>query len=105
MVIIETSIFTRRLSALLPDEDYRALQSMLAQHPDAGASIPGSGGLQKVRWAARGHGKRGGARVIYWWAVSRERLLMLFIYANVKAIRERQGLSQTQCDRATSTRR
>lgn len=57
MVIIEASIFTQRLSALLPDEEYRAQQSMLAQHPDAGAIIPGSGGLRKMRWAARGHGK------------------------------------------------
>ncbi len=27
--------------------------------------IPGLGGLRKIRWTAKGHGKRGGALVIY----------------------------------------
>ena len=40
----------------------------------------GSGGLRKVRWGKGGRGKRGGVRVIYYWAVSREQLLMLLIY-------------------------
>lgn len=35
-----------------------------------------SGGLRKSRWKLQGHGKRGGVRVIYYWAVSR-RLLQL----------------------------
>jgi mRNA-degrading endonuclease RelE of RelBE toxin-antitoxin system len=33
-----------------------------------------------VRWAATGRGKRGGVRVIYYWAVDREIILMLLIY-------------------------
>jgi hypothetical protein len=33
--------------------------------PEAGDVIPGSGGCRKLRWAASGRGKRGGARVIY----------------------------------------
>jgi len=36
--------------------------------------------LRKVRWAATGRGKRGGVRVIYYWAVDREIILMLLIY-------------------------
>ena len=40
-----------------------------------------SGGLRKLRVAAKGHGKRGGARMIYYWAVARDRILMLDIYA------------------------
>jgi len=37
--------------------------------PEAGALIPGSGGLRKLRFAdeRRGKGKRGGLRVIYFW--------------------------------------
>jgi mRNA-degrading endonuclease RelE of RelBE toxin-antitoxin system len=37
-------------------------------------------GLRKVRWAATGRGKRGGVRVIYYWAADREVILMLLIY-------------------------
>jgi mRNA-degrading endonuclease RelE of RelBE toxin-antitoxin system len=48
--------------------------------PDVGNIIRGSGGLRKVRWAATGRGKRGGIRVIYYWAVDREIILMLLIY-------------------------
>jgi hypothetical protein len=33
--------------------------------PDAGDVIPGLGGLRKIRWGAKGKGKRGGARIIY----------------------------------------
>jgi mRNA-degrading endonuclease RelE of RelBE toxin-antitoxin system len=81
MIIIETSIFTRRIQALLSEEEYRLLQRTLMLRPDSGELIPGSGGLRKIRWSAKGHGKRGGVRVIYFWAVSQERILMLLIYA------------------------
>jgi hypothetical protein len=40
----------------------------------------GSGGLRKIRWAKEGRGTRGGVRVIYYWAVSSEQILMLFMY-------------------------
>jgi len=80
MVIVETSIFTCRVTELLPDDEYRDLQATLVDRPDAGPVIPGSGGLRKIRWSASGHGKRGGARIIYYWATAQERILMLFIY-------------------------
>jgi hypothetical protein len=66
MVIIETPVFTRQVQAFRSDEEYRQLQSELIVRPDAGFIIPGSGGLRKVRWGYRGHGKRDGTRVIYY---------------------------------------
>jgi len=80
MEIVETSIFTRRVLELLSDEAYRDLQSTLVIRPEAGAVMPGSGGLRKLRWAGSGRGKRGGVRVIYYWVTTQERLLMLYIY-------------------------
>ena len=80
MVIVETSVFTKQVPKLLSDEEYRQLQSDLSNRPEMGSIIPKSGGLRKVRWGYRGQGKRGGVRVIYYWAVSQERLLMLLIY-------------------------
>ena len=53
MVIVETSVFTRQVQALLSDEEYRQLQVMLIQHPDLGPVIPGSGGLRKMRGKRR----------------------------------------------------
>lgn len=81
MVLVETHVFTRQVLALLSDEEYTQLQLALVIRPDAGRLIPGGGGLRKLRWQAKGHGKRGGVRIIYYWAVSQERILLLYIYA------------------------
>lgn len=40
MVIIETSIFTRQVQALLADEEYRELQVALVNRPQLGSVIP-----------------------------------------------------------------
>lgn len=81
MIIFETSIFTKKINALLSDEEYRALQNVLVERPDSGDIIQGSGGIRKIRWAASGHGKRGGARVIYYWANRHNQIFMLYAYA------------------------
>ena len=92
MVIIETSVFTRQAQKLLNDDAYRDLQIALAERPDMGAVMVGSGGLRKVRWAVQGRGKRGGVRVIYYWVVERDRLLMLLMYPKS----ERDDLTREQ---------
>ena len=81
MVIVETRAFTARIGDLMADDEYRDLQLHLAARPTAGDVIPGTGGLRKVRWAAKGRGKRGGCRVIYFWHVPSSRLLMLFAFS------------------------
>ncbi len=80
MQIIETTIFTRQVSHLLTDDEYKDLQNLLVSRPDRGKIIRGSGGLRKVRWSAGGHGKSGGLRVIYYWYVAGSQILMLLIY-------------------------
>ena len=80
MQFIETSIFTRQVIPLLTDDEYRQLQIALAAHPEMGAIIPHSGGLRKIRWSRSGRGKRGGVRAIYYWVVTEDQILMLFMY-------------------------
>jgi hypothetical protein len=92
MVLVETSIFTRQVQELLSDEDYGKLQAALVSRPNMGSVIRGTGGLRKMRWALPGRGKRGGLRVIYYWAVTQDQLLMLFMYPKT----ERDDLSQVQ---------
>jgi len=78
--LIETSTFTRQITALLGDEEYGAFQSQLATNPGLGARIKGGGGIRKIRVAVGSRGKRGGARVIYYWAVRKDLILLLFAY-------------------------
>lgn len=81
MVFEEYAAFTRRMGDLLDDDDLAKVQALLLARPDAGKIIPKSGGLRKLCVAAKGHGKRGGARIIYYWVVARDRILLLDIYA------------------------
>jgi len=80
MVIIETTFFTRQIQRLLSDDEYRQLQADLVNHPEQGEIIQGSGGLRKTRWSVQGRGKRGGIRVIYYWVVNQDQILMLMAY-------------------------
>jgi hypothetical protein len=84
--LIETSTFTRQIMVLLSDEDYGTFQSRLAANPGLGALIKGGGGIRKIRVAVGSRGKRGGARIIYYWAVRRDLILLLYAYPkNVSA--------------------
>lgn len=80
MKIIETSIFTKKIKSLLTDEDYRNLQNELILNPEKGKVIRGSGGLRKMRWGISGRGKIGGVRIIYYWILKKETILMLLVY-------------------------
>ncbi len=39
----------------------------MAENPEAGDPIPGTGGVRKLRFAAQARGKSGGIRVIYYY--------------------------------------
>jgi hypothetical protein len=80
MVIVETTTFTRQVKSLLSEEEYRQLQLQLVENPTLGVKEPGTGGLRKLRVQAKGHGKSGGARMIYFWASAKDQILMLYIF-------------------------
>lgn len=67
MEFIETPTFTRQVTHLLSDEEYRQLQNTLVEDPECGDLIKGGGGIRKVRHAVQGRGKSGGVRAIYYW--------------------------------------
>jgi hypothetical protein len=77
---VETPSFTRRADEILGEEGLRALGEQLAANPHAGVVIRGGGGIRKVRVGVTGRGRRGGARVIYFYADWRGRVLLLDIY-------------------------
>jgi hypothetical protein len=81
VIFLETPVFTRQIKGLVDDEEYRLLQARLIANPDAGDLIPRSGGLRKIRMGVAGRGKRGGARVIYYWVTAKSQIYMLLAYA------------------------
>jgi mRNA-degrading endonuclease RelE of RelBE toxin-antitoxin system len=74
---IETADFTRYVTELLTDYEYRQLQAALVRAPKQGVVIPGTPGLRKLRWRIGARGKRGGLRVIYYCAGSDQIYLLL----------------------------
>lgn len=97
---IETSGFTEWVAKNLPDDAYAALQRVLMENPTAGDVMPGCGGLRKIRTPdpKRGKGKRGGARVIYFYVPETQQFLMVDGYGKDEqddlSARERKVLSR-----------
>ena len=78
---IESTGFSKRVYDYLDDDEYSRLQWAMLGRPEAGAVIPNSGGIRKLRWAAAGQGKRGGLRVLYYWRPAACEIWLLAIYA------------------------
>jgi hypothetical protein len=80
MAVVETEEFLNRSKAILTETERSLLVAHLGTNPEAGQLVPGTGGVRKIRWATPGQGKRGGARVIYYYNQSMP-LFALDIYA------------------------
>jgi hypothetical protein len=80
ITVVETSVFVRRAAALLTIEEHAALIDHLAANPFEGDEIKGTGGVRKIRFAAKGKGKSGGVRVIYYVIDDTMPLYALLIY-------------------------
>jgi hypothetical protein len=82
MEFIEAPAFTRYVAQYLDDDAYRQLQNQLANNPELGDMIPGTGGFRKLRWAdsRRGKGRRGGLRIIYYYFLADRQIWLMTIY-------------------------
>ena len=86
MTVVETPFFLKKAATLMDAKERSELIVYLGLNPEAGAVIPETGGVRKVRWAAQGKGKSGGVRVIYYFHSEAFPLFLLTVYAkNQKA--------------------
>ena len=63
--VAEVPTFSRQADRIFSEDEKRELIDFLSENPLAGAEIPGTGGVRKLRFPISGRGKRGGARIIY----------------------------------------
>ena len=90
VTVVEMPEFIARTDKLMADEDRQVVIDYLSRNPTAGDLIPGTGGVRKLRWGLEGRGKRGGARVIYYFHSDEMPLFALTAFAK----NERADLSQ-----------
>ena len=67
MTVVETPGFVREAAAALTGDERIEVISFVAANLEAGGSMPETGGARKLRWRSQGRGKRGGARVTYYY--------------------------------------
>ena len=90
--IAETKNFSQQAAKFLTENEYNALKTFLAWHPEAGVIVRGTGGVRKLRWNRPGMGKSGGVRVIYYFHNETIPLLLIDLYAK----NEKENLSKEE---------
>ncbi len=90
LTVVETPEFSKRADKVMSDEQRESVIGYLASHPTGGVLVPGAGGIRKLRWGLEGRGRRGGARIIYFYASLDVPLFALTVFAK----NERADLSQ-----------
>lgn len=81
IVVAHTDLFLRQAAALWNEDEHEAFVNFIAMNADLGDVVPGLGGIRKIRWAREGMGKRGGARVIYFFYDEGAPIYLLQVYA------------------------
>ena len=79
--VVETKPFVRMCKKDLDAAGRIELQDYLSTRPTEGVVIPRSDGIRKMRWSRHSIGKRGGARIIYYYTDEFGRIYLLRYYA------------------------
>ena len=80
MTVVETAEFLKQVRRLMADTEREELIAFVGANPETGEIVPETGGVRKIRWARKGMGKRGGARVIYYYHNERVPVFLLTAY-------------------------
>ena len=86
ITVVEIGQFLDAAARLLTETERAELVFYVASNPEAGDIMRETGGVRKLRWAAKGKGKSGGVRVIYYYQSEGLPVFMIDIFAkNEKA--------------------
>lgn len=79
-VVFTTTFLKQAEREGVTDKLLLSIASMIAENPDSGDLIPGTGGARKLRHAAAGRGKSGGLRSIHYFGGDDVPIFLLAIY-------------------------
>ena len=80
ITVVETQQFTKKADQLMTSAEKAELIDLVANAPEAGDVIPRTGGVRKLRVPAKGRGKSGGYRVIYYFYNEKNPVLLFTVY-------------------------
>lgn len=89
--------FERSSEGALTEGEIRAVENDLLKNPESGDRIPGACGVRKARAAVGDRGKRGGARVVYYYQESRDRIFLILAYPKNKKTDLTEGEKKAVC--------
>ena len=90
--IVELQEFQKKSDKLISSAERHSIINYLAAHPAAGDIMQGTGGIRKLRWAAKGKGKSGGVRIIYYFHNESIPLFLLTLFGKG----EKSNLAKTE---------
>ncbi|MCI0381944.1 MAG: type II toxin-antitoxin system RelE/ParE family toxin [Chlamydiae bacterium] len=95
--IIQTTIFAKEINTLIRKgkillEDFETFKKLLAEHPEKGNLIQGTGGVRKIRLKSVSKGKSGGFRICYFDDPEKLELYLMWIYPK----NEQENLSSAE---------
>ena len=79
--MIATRTYERRIARLLPQEDRTEMENAIAADPERHPVVPGTKGVRKARWSRPGMGKSGGIRLIYYYWMDPNAVVLITVYA------------------------
>lgn len=90
--VIETEAYLRAAKdAGMSAEEMTAAVDLVADNPEAGDVMQGTGGVRKARLAGRGKGKSGGYRIVYYFGGGDIPLFLLTVFGKGEKTNLTQG--------------
>ncbi|MFZ3342013.1 MAG: type II toxin-antitoxin system RelE/ParE family toxin [Terriglobales bacterium] len=78
--VVETPSYIALAGKLFREAQRDNIAAMVAENPECGDVMAGTGGFRKVRVARSGMGKSGGARVVYIWRNDKFPIFLITVF-------------------------
>jgi mRNA-degrading endonuclease RelE of RelBE toxin-antitoxin system len=79
--VIATPTYEKRIAKLLPPEERTEMENAVAADLERYPVVPGTRGVRKARWSRPGTGKSGGIRLIYYFWIEPNAVVLITVYA------------------------